>query len=372
MRYALIMAGGSGTRLWPMSTKETPKQLIPFIQGRSLLQIAMERLEGLVPPERIYVIAGESTRRAMLDKLPGLTPDRFIGEPMGRDTLNAVGLGCSVIAAKDPDAVVAIFTADHLIEPEDTFRGVVDSGYAVAESVENALVTFGVEPTFPATGYGYLELGETIAGAAGAASGGGVRVVDRFQEKPDADTAGRYHAAGPGKYLWNSGMFVWKASVVMDCIRRYCPENYEPLKQLGDGWGTPAVMDSLAETFGGLKKISVDFAVMEPAGADETVTVAAVPMPVKWLDVGSWPSFKETLEPDTEGNAASGCQAIFHEAKGALVAGTDAKRLVAVLGLEDVVVIETPNSTLVCSAEAAQQIKAVHARVAQEFGDDYL
>ncbi|MEM7682422.1 MAG: mannose-1-phosphate guanylyltransferase [Planctomycetota bacterium] len=367
MRYALIMAGGSGTRLWPMSTKETPKQLIPFIQGRSLLQIAMERLEGLVPPERIYVVAGESTRQAMLDKLPGLTPDRFIGEPMGRDTLNAVGLGCSVIGAKDPDAVVAVFTADHLIEPEDTFRGVVESGYAVAESVDNALVTFGVEPTFAATGYGYLELGDAIEGSAG-----GARVVGRFQEKPDADTATKYHAAGPDHYLWNSGMFVWKASVVMDCIRRYCPDNYPMLKALGEGWGRPDVMKTLPEVFGGLKKISVDFAVMEPAGADDTVKVAAVPMPVKWLDVGSWPSFKDTLEPDAHGNAGSGCKTLFMDAANNLVAGTDPGRLVSVLGLSDVVVIETETSTLVCSAEAAQQIKALHAEVAETFGKAYL
>ena len=165
MRYALIIAGGSGTRLWPMSTRALPKQLIPFIEGgsesgstrpgsqgppRSLLQIAMERLDGLVPAENIYVCAGESTRRAMLENLPGLSEDRFIGEPMGRDTLNAVGLGCGVLHHKDPDATVAVFTADHLIEPVDEMLKIVERGYELAETDEPTLVTFGIAPTHAA------------------------------------------------------------------------------------------------------------------------------------------------------------------------------------------------------------------------------
>jgi len=257
MRYALIIAGGSGTRLWPMSTQALPKQLIPFINdpeggpGRSLLRVAMDRLEGLVPNERIVVCAGESTRRAMLDNLPGLSEDRFIGEPMGRDTLNAVGLACSVLKHRDPDATVAVFTADHLIEPVDELRRIVAQGFELAERDKPTLVTFGITPTHAATGYGYLQLAPGSGGDLGPGS-----LVQEFKEKPEANVAQQYFDAGPEKYLWNSGMFVWKAANVMDCIARYTPENFEALDRLGATWGTPACKAELPDTFGALEKIS--------------------------------------------------------------------------------------------------------------------
>jgi mannose-1-phosphate guanylyltransferase len=375
MRYALIIAGGSGTRLWPMSTKALPKQLIPFIgdpsggaggeSGKSLLQIAMERLDGLLPPEQVYVCAGESTKQVMLDKLPGLTEDRFISEPMGRDTLNAVGLGCSVLKHKDPDATVAIFTADHLIEPVEDLLKIVEQGFEVAEADDSTLVTFGIAPTHAATGYGYLELGDALPGDKGF-------VVDQFKEKPDADTAATYHEAGPDKYLWNSGMFVWKAATVMHAIGKYAPENAEKLEHLGKNWNTPTRDDDLAEIYPELKKISVDFAVMEPASNDPDMTVAAVPMPLTWLDVGSWPSFADTLEPDADGNAASGGRTVHQNSKNILTATDQPDHLITTLGCEDLIVIHTQHATLVCHKDHAEDIKKLHAKVGQEVGSDYL
>ncbi|MEM1212886.1 MAG: mannose-1-phosphate guanylyltransferase [Planctomycetota bacterium] len=364
MRYALIMAGGSGTRLWPMSTKALPKQLIPFIGGRSLLQIAMERLDGLVPPERVYVGAGESTRDVMMERLPGMTADRFIGEPMGRDTLNAVGLGCAVLLAKDPDATVAIFTADHIIEPIDQFLEIVDRGYALAEAEPDTLVTFGITPTHAATGYGYLALGDAVSEYA--------RRVDAFKEKPEAPVAEQYFAAGGEKYLWNSGMFVWKAATVMDCIRRYEPENYAVLSEIGAKWGEPETMAKLPETFGSLKKVSVDYAVMEPASQDDQVKVAAVPMGLTWLDVGSWPSFAETCETDAGGNALGAEKHVLMDSEGTLVASDDPEHLIATLGVEDLIVIHTGKATLVCPQDRAEEIKKLHAAVGESAGTDYL
>ncbi|MEM6333288.1 MAG: mannose-1-phosphate guanylyltransferase [Planctomycetota bacterium] len=364
MRHALIIAGGSGTRLWPMSVKSLPKQLIPFIGGRSLLQIAMDRLEGLVPDERIHVCAGESTRDVMLDKLPRLAPDRFIAEPTGRDTLNAVALAAHAIAHADPDAVIAVFTADHLIEPVDKFQKIVTQGFELAERDEPTLVTFGVQPTHAATGFGYLQLGEPI--------GGHGRVVDQFKEKPDADTAQAYLDAGPEKYLWNSGMFVWKASTLSACCGKFAPENHAGLQRIAKAWGTADQDEVLGSVFPDLKKISVDFAVMEPASADEAFTVAAVPMDLTWLDVGSWPAFAETLDPDAAGNAVSAGKAVLIDAANNLVASDDPDHAVTVLGCADLIVIHTEQATMVCHKDKAQDIKKLHAEVREQLGDDYV
>jgi mannose-1-phosphate guanylyltransferase len=372
MRYALIIAGGSGTRLWPMSTKALPKQLIPFIEsedgkGRSLLQIAMERLDGLVPAENIYVCAGESMRQTMLDKLPGLTEDRFIGEPMGRDTLNAVGLGCGVLAHKDPDATVAIFTADHIIEPVDEMLKIVEQGYELAESDDPTLVTFGIAPTHAATGYGYLELGQTLGQGSEEAY-----VVNEFKEKPEASVADEYHAAGPKRYLWNSGMFVWKAANVMDCIKKYAPDNFADLDRLCSTWGTDACKAELHDTFGSLKKVSVDYAIMEPASKDAAVRVAAVPMPLRWLDVGSWPSFGETREQDEAGNRFGGCKTVYMDSKNTLAVSDDPDELITTIGVEDLIIIRAGKNTLVCKAEDAERIKQLHQQVGEEHGEEYL
>ncbi|MEM8784103.1 MAG: sugar phosphate nucleotidyltransferase [Planctomycetota bacterium] len=369
MRYAMIMAGGSGTRLWPMSVKTLPKQLIPFItcgggQTKSLLQIAMDRLDGFLPDEQLFVCAGESTRGVMLDKLPKLTPDRFIGEPTGRDTLNAVGLTAAVLHRLDPDAVFAVFTADHIIEPVAQFQQIVQRGFELAERGEPTLVTFGVAPTHAACGYGYLQLGDALNDNAS--------VVSEFKEKPEQAVAEQYFHAGPSKYLWNSGMFVWKASSVLAAIEKFAPKNHAKLVELGQAWGTPGYDAKIAEVYPTLDKISVDFAIMEPASTDADFTVAAVPMPLKWLDVGSWPSFAETLDPDGSGNCCSGTKSVHVDSKNVLVVGDDASHVVATLGCEDLIVIHTKNATLVCPHDQAERIKELHRAVGEQAGPDYL
>lgn len=366
MRYALIIAGGSGTRLWPMSTKDLPKQLIPLFGGKSLLELAAERLLGLVDEKQLYVCAGTGTREVMLKKVASLAPERFIAEPMGRDTLNAIALSCAVLAKEDPDATVGVFTADQLIEPVEDFQKIVDQGFAVAEASDDLLVTFGIEPTHPATGYGYLELTEDLPENSEA------KLVGTFKEKPDQATAEGYVAAGPGKFLWNSGMFVWQAKTLLRAVEQFAPENHAAIMELASHWGTDAWEQKAAEIYPNLKKISIDFAVMEPASNSEDYRVAAIPSPIRWLDVGSWPSYQTTLEPDEAKNATSGCRNTLLDCKNVLVASDDPEHLVTAIGLEDVIIIRTDKATLVCKASEAERIKKLHASVGEQHGEDYL
>ena len=358
MRYALIVAGGSGTRLWPMSRASLPKQLIPFINGKSLLQLAFERLEGLVPAENRYICASQGHAELICNALC-LPREQFLGEPTGRDTLNAVGYSAAVIAKRDPEAVIAVFTADHIIEPIDQFLSIVDHGFRIAEAQPETLVTFGIAPTQAATGYGYLQLGQPIDGNA--------RVVEQFKEKPALPVAQEYFAAGAGRYLWNSGMFVWRAATLLNCICRYTPANAEGISEIADAWNTPQREAVLNSVFPQLKKISVDFAVMEPASRDPQVQVAAVPMPLTWLDVGSWPMFGETCPQDEHGNTTA-AKTLHIGTKGTLAASSDPDHLIATIGCEDLLIIHTPDATLVCHKDQAEAIKEMHRQVGEQFG----
>lgn len=363
MRYAMIMAGGSGTRLWPMSRGALPKQLIPLLGGKSLLASAFERLEGLVPPEQRYVCAGQRHRDVILAALPELTPQRFLGEPVGRDTLNAVGLTAAVLAARDPQAVFAVLTADHLIEPPDEFCRIVAAGFELVERAAETLVTFGITPTYPATGFGYLQLGTPLEGAA--------RVVEQFREKPPLPIAQQYLDAGAERYLWNSGMFVWRAATLLDCIARYEPQVGEGLTAIAAAWDTPQREATLERVFPTLKKISIDFAVMEPASRDPAVRVAAIPMPLRWLDIGSWPAFAQTCPQDAAGNALAAARTLLLDTDNCLVVSDQPDHLLTLVGCQNLVVVHTANATLICPAEMAEKIKDAQRAAHEQFGGAY-
>lgn len=376
MRYAMIMAGGAGTRLWPMSRKDKPKQLLPFIEQagddrpRSLLEIAAARLEGLIPPEQRFICTAEGYRAAIRESLPEFTDDRILGEPMGRDTVNAVGLAAAVFQKIDPEAIFAVLTADHIIEPRDKFQSLIDLGFRLVEKDPSRLVTFSIKPTYAATGFGYVERGMPLGDVEGSKDL--AFKVARFVEKPDKPRAEAYVQSGV--FGWNSGMFVWKAATVMEALKKFKPESYEGLCKIQEAWGTDRQKAVLEGVYPTLPKTSVDYAVMEPAAKarDRQFSVCTVLMDLTWLDVGSWPSYGQTVPADKQNNrvafaagAADGSKgkSVLVGSTGNLVVNPVPGHTVALLGCKDLIVVHTEGATLVMPRERAEELKELHAKV---------
>ena len=355
MRYAVIMAGGSGTRLWPVSRRDRPKQLVPLIRGRSLLDLAVERAHAIVGPERTAVCASAAHLERIRAATPGTPDDLLLGEPVGRDTLHAIGLTAAVLARRDPDAVFCVLTADHLIEPVDRFGACMERGFALVDQSAERLVTFAIRPTRPATGFGYVEQGDDIEPGVEPKA----FTVRRFVEKPDRATAERYLAAG--NFGWNSGMFVWRADTFLRAMGRFAPESRAGLDEIARAWDGPAQAETLGRVFPTLPKISVDYAILEPAGAEGSgFEVCAVEMDLSWRDVGSWPSLAETLEPDERGVRTTGAEAVTLDCEDCLFVSDVPGHTIAAVGLRGVVVVHTKEATLVMPAEEAERLKELH------------
>jgi mannose-1-phosphate guanylyltransferase len=358
MRYVLIMAGGSGKRLWPLSRQDMPKQLLRVVGGKSLLRIAYDRLEGVVGPEQVLVCTAADYAAVVAAELPEVKPANILGEPEGRDSLNAVAWPAAVLAVRDPDAVVAVVTADHIMHPIPVFQRALLEGFEVAESTEEFLVTFGVVPTAPHTGYGYLRRGETIPGHPDVFS------ILEFKEKPDRLTAEEYLASG--EYWWNSGMFVWRARTLLDQLKALQPKTHAAVVQLA------AAPYRLAEIYPELLKISVDYAVMEPVSRGEgSARVVAVRLPITWHDVGGFAALGEQLPRDERGNATQGAAVLVDARDNLVINNAEDGRLVAVVGLTDTVIVQTPQITLVCPISEAERIKELVAEVTAQLGGSY-
>ena len=357
MRHAVIMAGGSGTRLWPLSRRRRPKQLLRLFGGKSLLRQSYERLAGLLEPGLIYVITTADHLDLVRRELPEVPEGNLFGEPCGRDTANAVGMAAAILYQRDPDGVMGIFTADHIITPLDRFRRAVDSALKRADENPDALVTIGVVPTAPETGFGYVKRGESL--------GDGLYLVDRFVEKPDLDTARRY--VNSGDYYWNSGMFAWRTATILEELELHLPPSYPTLVELGEAWGTPAWPEFANALYPGLQKISIDFAVMEKA---ERVLV--VEMDCQWRDVGSWNALAAVLPADADGNVHTGHRVIHVGSKGTVTATEDVDHLITTIGVEDLVIVHSADATLVCKKSEAQAMRGLVDALQAEWGDRHL
>ncbi|HEX5413134.1 MAG TPA: mannose-1-phosphate guanylyltransferase [Terriglobia bacterium] len=342
--YVVIMAGGSGTRFWPLSRRKTPKQLLNLFGGTTLLEQTVERVRGIVPPERIYIFANSVVRPEMVRLLPQIPERQIVAEPAQRNTAPTIGLAAHEILRRDPEGIMVILPADHVIRKPGAFRAAVKAGCRWA-ATEGRSVILGIQPTRPETGYGYIRLGSS-AKYAGREK---VFRVEGFTEKPGLPVARRYVASG--RYLWNAGMFIWRASTVLANLRRFQPAMVTGLDRIAASGG----MDNsraLKRLFPQLEKISIDYALMEKI--DNVFAVAAE---MGWSDVGSWAVAYELQSKDSDGNVLPEDSLSVDSTGNMLVSGG---KFVVTIGVENLVIVETRDALLICAREQSQKVgKAV-------------
>jgi mannose-1-phosphate guanylyltransferase len=352
MLYAVIMAGGSGTRLWPLSRQDQPKQALKLIGERTMFQHTVDRLAPLFPPERIFVISNAVMTSLLRTQTPEIPADNFLVEPSGRNTAPAAGLVAIHLLHQDPDAVMVMLTADHYIVDTARFRDTLAAANKIA--VDGPIVTLGIQPTYPATGYGYIRSGDariTVDGFQVYESAG-------FIEKPDLTKAVQF--LEDGRYTWNSGMFVWRADRLMQECAERLPNLYQPLMQIAEALDTPAAADVLAEAWNQVPKVSIDYGIMEDAD-----NVAVIPVQIGWSDIGSWSALQDLLPEDLDSNVVTGDgRTLALDTRGCFVRTSD--RLVATIGLEDVIIVDTPDAVLVCNKSRAEDVKGIVEQLVSE------
>jgi mannose-1-phosphate guanylyltransferase len=341
MLHAVIMAGGSGTRFWPLSRKSLPKQFLRLTSERSLIQQAWDRVAAWIPPDRICVVAGHSHRPLLGEHLPQLRHDRIYLEPCGRNTAPAIGWAASRVLEHDPDAVMLVMPADHIIEPEGSFKQAVLQAAEIVQSDPEQLVLFGIRPNHAATGYGYIETGSRLSGDSRACR------VAAFREKPDKTTAEQY--LRQGNFLWNAGIFVWRADRILSALRERRPQLAASLAEL------PISIDAADFTsrWNQLESISIDYAVLE-----HDPKVCVIPAEFEWDDVGSWESLARRLPVDERGNVVIQGACSLVNTTSSIVLASDG-HVVATSGLEDCIVIHTSDATLVAKRGDGESLRKV-------------
>lgn len=347
MLHAVVMAGGSGTRFWPLSRAAKPKQMLALVSERPLLLETVLRLDGLVPPERVHVVTNARYADGARALLPDVPARNVVPEPVGRDTSACIGLAAELLRRKDKDAVMAVLAADHVVDPVADFRAALASAAALVAKRPATLVTFGIRPTRPATGYGYVERGEALREGGFAVKG--------FREKPDLETAQKLVAAGT--FFWNAGIFVFRADAILGRLARDLPELAAALPRVADEYERTGSIERAS--YERLTKVSIDYGVME-----KDRDLAMIETSFQWDDVGSFAALERVLPKDEAGNRSLGDVRAIDAAGNVVVAGRD--HLVALIGVSDLCVVHTPDATLVCRKQDAERVKEMVGRLERE------
>ena len=345
--YAVIMAGGSGTRLWPLSRKDRPKQSLVVSGDQTLFQNAVNRLRGLFPSERILVVTVAEQVALLRSECPQIPEENFVIEPLPRGTASVVALAATAIKTRDDQGVMAVLTADHLIENDTHLRQLLKVAYGAALS--GYLVTLGITPSYAATGFGYIQAGEKIDTFEGLDA----FLVQKFKEKPDQENAERM--VSDGEHYWNSGMFIWQVKTVMSEIAQQMPELFEMISEIDGAWGTESQNAVVNQIWPTIKPQTIDYGIMENA-----YKVAVIPAAnLGWYDVGSWESIFDALDSDSSGNILMRGDTIAIDTQGTLICEDSSDRMIVTIGVKDLVIIDSGNALLICDRNQAQRVREI-------------
>jgi len=358
MLHAVIMAGGSGTRFWPASRLATPKQLLQLVGDATMIRQTVDRLNGLVMPEQTLIVTNERLVDTLQKQLPELPPTSIVGEPCKRDTAPCIGLAALLVSRDDPDATMAVMPADHVIAPTEKFQAALLQAVEMADRSPGQIITFGIQPSYPAEIFGYIQRGDSIA--SGAAP---TYTVKEFREKPDALTAAKY--LDSGDYYWNSGIFIWKAKTILDALAKRQANMLGHLEKIVADWGTEKQAETLTQEFTAIEGISIDYAVMEHATG-----VAVIEAPYHWDDLGGWQSLARLQGTDDDGNTLVGKHLGFNTT--GTIVRTDDEHLIVTLGLKDCIVVHTDNATLVANKNDEESIRKVVQELEGRGWSEYL
>ncbi|WP_099467497.1 mannose-1-phosphate guanylyltransferase [Konateibacter massiliensis] len=352
--YGVIMAGGSGTRFWPLSRKTTPKQLLNLSGNGLMINETIDRMTDFIEKENIFIVTNAEQADKMKELVEdGIRMDHILSEPAARNTSACIGYAAIEIIQKYGDGVMCIFPSDHFIKDEESFSRVLKEAIKAAETSEK-LVTIGITPTFPSTGYGYIKFDKAQTGT--------VKTVEKFVEKPNYETAVKYLRSG--EFLWNSGMFVWKASTIMEDFKRFLPKVYNELAKIGASMNTDKEKETIAEIYPDIPSISIDYGVMERS--DEVVVLEG---DFGWNDVGSWDTLGALYDTDENGNIIKGDQINIETSN--CISYSD-KRLIATIGIDNTIIVETDDVVLVCDKEKAQDVKKIVDLLKAQGKEEYL
>ncbi len=359
MLHAIIMAGGSGTRFWPASRRLRPKQLLSLSGDQSMLQATIDRLGVLVPPERQLILTNRDLVPAVQQQLPELPADNIVGEPCKRDTAPCIGLAAAIVEKNDPEGIMAVMPSDHVIHSAAQFQSAIEAGKSLIEEDPTRIVTFGIRPNYPAESFGYIQRGASIQATEQTAAFS----VKCFREKPDRETAQTYLDAGT--FYWNSGIFLWRASTILEALKKNAPEMHQHIQCIADSLGSDHYNETLEREFTAIDGISIDYAVME--GYPNLVTIEA---PFSWDDLGSWQSLSRLHDPDQDNNTVVGSH-LGIDSQGCILV-SDPDHTIVTIDVEDLIVVQTKDATLVAPKNSEERVREVVKKLEQQSIDKLL